>query len=390
MSSRRAPPNPDQLTRPTIPPQFRTAQPALANAIPSSAATQPRKPLQRGPYPQEWFLAENRGAVDVKAAALGHLKDYGEELRGEGANFASLAVEKSGLLQVHAQQIPRPCDPTADFSKVTICVMRIKDGDLEKEWHQAARPTQPPEDRDIRRVEKLNDVFTASAPYNDTDQIFRAGIDLSRRGDGLTWTPGRLLGVEDDRIKAPMSESQVFLPPYDEPGGLQSSTSRGHQISHSRPTGVGAGWGDWDLYREWQFHGRMGKREWVENKHWKKTDGEELSFLSYDAADADGQMPSQEEQVFSPPEPHDATMPLPQSLHEKFHDGSVYRGSHRRGHRGGHRGRGHRGGHTNLKPNGIPSGWYATISHPPRLACLTASYARHNDFGDFILRRALA
>ena len=97
--------------------------------------------------------------------------------------------------------------------------------------------------------------------------MFAAEIETASLADGLSWQPGQLLGG-DLQARAPISYSPTFISPAESSKNFQSATSRGHQLKFPRPAGVGAGWGDHDLFREWQIHGRQVKRSMVENKEW--------------------------------------------------------------------------------------------------------------------------
>ncbi|KAH7154272.1 hypothetical protein DER46DRAFT_394097 [Fusarium sp. MPI-SDFR-AT-0072] len=111
-------------------------------------------------------------------------------------------------------------------------------------------------------VEEINDVLTVDTPYKDTAKFFPREIELSRAGDNMAWVEGQILGEADKETKAPISVSQEFIFPGDHTD-TRSSTSRGHQISHYRPEGVGAGWGGYDEFYEWQANGRAINKDWV-------------------------------------------------------------------------------------------------------------------------------
>ncbi|KAF9769883.1 hypothetical protein IL306_012620 [Fusarium sp. DS 682] len=144
-------------------------------------------------------------------------------------------------------------------------------------WYPRKRPTIPPTDRDARLIDKINDTFTASAAYKDTSRIFPREIELSRAGDKMAWVEGQMLGEADEETKAPISVSQEFIFPGDHTDS-RSSTSRGHQIPHLRPPRVGAGWGWYDEFRQWQAHGRSINKDWVKEGDSQKTKTSPLAF----------------------------------------------------------------------------------------------------------------
>ncbi|RSM14560.1 hypothetical protein CEP52_001153 [Fusarium oligoseptatum] len=130
----------------------------------------------------------------------------------------------------------------------------------------------------------LSDVFTASAPHTDTIRLFPQAMGMWCRGEGKEWKPEHILGEkktkrkDKDKVIAPMSVSQEFLVPGEQTD-VRSLTSHGHFIHHQAPPGIGLGWGDWDLYAEWQAHGRSVNRTWVVRGDWKPKFDEEFTFV---------------------------------------------------------------------------------------------------------------
>ncbi|KAH6969316.1 hypothetical protein DER45DRAFT_621956 [Fusarium avenaceum] len=146
---------------------------------------------------------------------------------------------------------------------------------------QEDEPTEPPLDKDNRIVEKINDTFTASAAYKDTAKIFPREIEMSRAGDKMAWVPGQMLGQADQQTKAPISVSKEFIHPGDHID-TRSSTSRVHQIIHERPPGVGAGWGEYDQFYEWQANGRTIDKDMVKPGNWENMKTDPLVFTDED------------------------------------------------------------------------------------------------------------
>ncbi|KAF5707771.1 hypothetical protein FMUND_10920 [Fusarium mundagurra] len=112
---------------------------------------------------------------------------------------------------------------------------REKDSHTSLKSKKRAKPIIPPTARDPRKLELINDVFTASAAYKGTAKIFPRETELSRAGDKMAWVEGQMLGEADEKTKAPISASQDFIPPRDFTDTC-SSGSRGHRIAHSPPT----------------------------------------------------------------------------------------------------------------------------------------------------------
>ncbi|CAJ0541065.1 Ff.00g078640.m01.CDS01 [Fusarium sp. VM40] len=108
-------------------------------------------------------------------------------------------------------------------------------------------------------------------------KIFPHAIELSRVTDKMAWVPGQMLGEPDAETKAPISISQEFIFPGDNTD-TRSSTSRGHQIHHKRPPGVGAGWGGYDEFYEWQGNGRTINKDWVKPGNWENSEASRITF----------------------------------------------------------------------------------------------------------------
>lgn len=176
------------------------------------------------------------------------------------------------------------------------------------------------EDRDNRPIDRVSDHFNASCVLEDTPRIFQATIKLWCESEGLTWQPGRQL----DRLDPPpITVSQEFLEPSDDTSDLRSSTSRSHQLNHSQPpVSTGAGWEDYDRFREWELHGRTIKTEWVKPGNWKKWDCFKFGFEYRDPAtgelrDGDVVRADPRSPDAQPPAPPD----MPNTLYEKLHQG---------------------------------------------------------------------
>ncbi|RSL90890.1 hypothetical protein CDV31_015587 [Fusarium ambrosium] len=208
-------------------------------------------------------------------------------MRARGMNGWSLTKrDPNGELRVRAQQFGLE-SAAGDHSKIRICVTRMRDGKREVKTislDDLPEPTRPPNDRETRSVEMLSDVFTASAPHTDTIRLFPQAMGMWCRGEGKEWKPEHILGEkktkkkDKDKVIAPMSVSQEFLVPGEQTD-VRSLTSHGHFIHHQAPPGIGLGWGDWDLYAEWQAHGRSVNRAWVTRGDWKPKFDHEFTFV---------------------------------------------------------------------------------------------------------------
>ncbi|KAF5534513.1 hypothetical protein FNAPI_12343 [Fusarium napiforme] len=209
-------------------------------------------------WSKDWYDGDDfTNPHQIEESVCADVLKWDHELKEKGAQFSSFAVEGDyGEVQIRAQQFPGPGNLVTDRTKVYIRLER------RKPWYPKDRPKRAPHDKDIRPLEMINDVFTSSAPYKDTNKIFPNEIKLSRGGDKMAWTEGQMLGEADEETKAPVSSSEEFLSPGDH-SDTRSSTSRGHVVRHRAPYGTGAGWGDYDRFYEWQANGRAIKKEWV-------------------------------------------------------------------------------------------------------------------------------
>ncbi|RSL69194.1 hypothetical protein CEP54_002470 [Fusarium duplospermum] len=270
-----------QESRPGSPSTRRREPLPPAYALPIRAAARRAPPVLRplpdGATPQERRAAAIRSAEYAEQAALEDLEREGEKMRARGINGWSLTKRcPNGELRVRAQQFGLESAP-GDHSRVRICVTRMRNGEREVE---TIFLDDLPDDRDTRDVGMLNDVFTASAPHTDTIRIFPQAMGMFCRGEGKEWKPEHILGEKKKKGKviAPMSVSQEFLVPGEQ-ADVQSLTSHGHFIHHPAPPGIGLGWGDWDLYAEWQAHGRSVNKAWVTRGDWKPKFDEEFTFV---------------------------------------------------------------------------------------------------------------
>lgn len=166
-----------------------------------------------------------------------------------------------------------------DIRFKTIDLERLVDYEADdwSEWYHPDSPTDTGTDRDIRKILKIEDVWRTNAPFNDTSHMLPGGIEMLRQS-GQGWQPRQLVGA-DPEARAPISHSPTFLPPSYLAGDLPSATSRGHLPKFHRPSRVGAGWGDYDLFHEWQLNGHQVKKSMVADKEWKMIDGPTVQFV---------------------------------------------------------------------------------------------------------------
>ena len=211
------------------------------------------------------------------------------------------------------------------------------------EWFHEGRPTNIPGDRDTRNIQRTEDVWEMDGPFKDTSHLFATGIKISTACDGLSWGPGEMVG-KNPEARAPTSHSAKFLTPSESSRNFESATSRGHLPKFPRPLTVGAGWGGYDQFNEWQYHGRQVKKSMVQEGKWEKTIGSTLSFI-----DGDSLLPEIGKMTFNIGSlalelQKEAPVETPMTLYEQMNkDRSKHAGGAKRdtrGGRGSHQGRG--------------------------------------------------
>ncbi|EEU40438.1 uncharacterized protein NECHADRAFT_76708 [Fusarium vanettenii 77-13-4] len=277
--------------------------PPPAYALPIRAAVPPVVPCEaRAAQPRTKDATQRdrreaaiRSAQEAEQAALEELEREDEELRARGIQGWSRTKRgPNGELLVRSQQLFGLEIGSEGPSEIRICITRVKNGKRESKTialNDLPEPTQPPDDQDTRNIEMLNDVFSASAPHTDTIRIFPNAIGMWCRGENKQWRPEHIFPEKKEKrgdVIAPMSVSEEFLVPGEQTD-VRSLTSNGHFIHHHPPPGIGLSWGDWDLYTEWQAHGRSVDKNWVPRGDWKPKVEGEIVFV------ADNEDPSGEE-----------------------------------------------------------------------------------------------
>ncbi|RYP15978.1 hypothetical protein DL767_010253 [Monosporascus sp. MG133] len=197
-------------------------------------------------------------------------------------------------------------------------------------WEYPAPATDPANEiKDPRNADRMRDVESTDAPDKDTRVRIRPTVPDDA----------------DIQAQASISSAPFRRPPEWSDAELNSATSGGHAQIYERPPGVGLGWGDYDLFGEWQAHGREVTPDMVEDKPWNLSLAEFDFVTEGDPSDVihvSGKLRGEEVGFEDPPKP------LREKLMErKMKDGQPEGGSSRggtgEGARGGARGGG-RGG----------------------------------------------
>jgi hypothetical protein len=268
---------------------------------PSSSAAEALRSLRLTEYPKSWsYNPENPGLA--QESVMSRMKQLERAYENAGVvarplvKVTEVPGDEAEIQVVCSQQYPSPAPQNSIFAnKPFICVVKGEGKQREtkrielarlpefaadgwQEWQYAGRPTEPGTDKDPRQILEINDVWETDAPYKDAAHMFAAEVDTASLADRLSWQPGQLLGG-DLQARAPISFSPTFISPAESSKNFQSATSRGHQLKFPRPAGVGAGWGDHYLFREWQIHGRQVRRSMVENKEWHRVPERTIEFV---------------------------------------------------------------------------------------------------------------
>lgn len=139
-------------------------------------------------------------------------------------------------------------------------------------WYQVITP----HNMDTRTIPRILDVLSMNEPWKDTMSMFSVGIRLS----GIEWSPGMTLplGPQGSYVPDPF-KGTTFSPPSETGNIMQTATSACHALMDRRPTHISAGWGDHDLFRDWQAHGRQVKLEMIDkDREWLKSSAGPLIF----------------------------------------------------------------------------------------------------------------
>lgn len=139
----------------------------------------------------------------------------------------------------------------------------------EEGWRlcDAPEPAVDDDGRDRRECQRSVDVDEFDKPHKDFEKYWanEANIIESHMPH---WEPGKPLDEnydEEDNI----STAKQFRP-QSEWKRVVTASSGSHMPYPSRPAGVGVGWGDYDMFHQWQNHGRKVTVDMLEEKPWSK------------------------------------------------------------------------------------------------------------------------
>ncbi|KAG8677571.1 hypothetical protein FPOAC1_003595 [Fusarium poae] len=167
-----------------------------------------------------------------------------------------------------------------------------------KEFHVRRDHIAEGTDFDKRKISLIQDVYTTDKPAMDTLWIFPTGVCLSEISDDVIWDSNKL--IHPNGVKAITSTSDVFIGPLEE-GSSATATSQGHHVKHPRPRQVGAGWGDYDHYHEWQLGGRKVMSHMVPEKSWPTSIPDTVRFEITSGKPRPGDVFSTENEIFDEP-----------------------------------------------------------------------------------------
>ncbi|KAF5228420.1 hypothetical protein FAUST_11089 [Fusarium austroamericanum] len=230
-------------------------------------------------YPPEYMYSKGWNKSQVEHATMMRMLDREKE------NQTSLVVaygDKEKTLRTRCQAVPSPLDiddkhrdkiwmyvvspqVSSITKRITLDELPKWEAEGWKEFHVAEDCLVEGTDFETRKIPLIQDVYTTDNPVNDTLRIFKTGVAMSEKSDGITWTTERLL-TSQDGVQAIVATSKGFIGPNDHEHRLVSAISRGHHIKYPRPGKVGPGWGDYDHYQEWQAQGRKVTSDMVPEK----------------------------------------------------------------------------------------------------------------------------
>jgi len=311
------------------------ATPAPATRAPSSSVTAPAKPgpistAARGmvsssssepsDWPDTWrdFPEEKGANVRAFFADTQARKPYWDAL---GLPYTTIAEDENGNPEVQSRLRPtqraskrkkNPDDSKIDYVALTRAVSTdrgekptfermTEDGwvrfnlkiapvsevpTLVAQGWKVENGREPPLEeesdgfRDKRPYDLPVDVLSRDQPAKDTDSYLGWGNKFmsATMTDG-NWRRGQLIGTngsDPETIRLSPSYAKWSPEPFSE---RRSATSTGHIIKHSAPAHVGLGWGDYDLFIDWQSYGREIPKDAVEKKDWLKDPLAPLTFV---------------------------------------------------------------------------------------------------------------
>ncbi|KAI0195523.1 hypothetical protein F4808DRAFT_474620 [Astrocystis sublimbata] len=152
---------------------------------------------------------------------------------------------------------------------------------------QLWRPKPPPLDnkgRDIRSCNRLEDSRIRDKPHLDSNYYFTREDNIPfmlKHCAPAGWKPGEPLEAKDTyKDEDNISTIEQFRPPNQSDNLITGSNSCLIRKTQA-PPGIGADWGDYHLFDQWQAHGRKIKLDMVEDKKWDKT-LDKIVFVSDD------------------------------------------------------------------------------------------------------------
>ncbi|KAI0191658.1 hypothetical protein EV127DRAFT_480109 [Xylaria flabelliformis] len=149
-------------------------------------------------------------------------------------------------------------------------------------WHPE-EPRVDKEGRDPRPCNRPEDTREKDQPHLDFERYFtKDAVEFVKEQCAPpNWqTHEPLEHKETYKEEDNISTAKKFRPPS-EWDNLVSGSSGGHLRKIQLPRDIGAGWGDYHLFDQWQSYGRQVTADMVENKEWS-TQLDEITFVSAD------------------------------------------------------------------------------------------------------------
>ncbi|KAI1123207.1 hypothetical protein F5Y10DRAFT_286388 [Nemania abortiva] len=237
--------------------------------------------------PDSWIHDPENPGADEKAMFAHYKKlDAAYSQAGIKTRFR-LWEDEEGNKGFHSIQRPRPLPADDDFAQKEYVQMlapgldekgecqlvplaEVKEYE-DKGWTLWKCPEPPLNEygRDFRRVHFPTDTIKYDRPHEDFERYWASEMEIVKKQIAPpNWKPGmpfnRVYDKEDN-----ISTAKEFRPPS-EWKQVVSGSSGGHYPIIRRPAGVGAGWGDYDKFTQWQMYGRRVTPDMVEDKKWNK------------------------------------------------------------------------------------------------------------------------
>lgn len=273
-------------------PGSRPGQPSPASGPSGCGPRPPQSSPPQHDINKEPFRIVGDNYLEARERVFNHYAELRDKEKAQGISATGIMMTGSdGDVRFLPCAQPPPYSPQSDMNDIWVTVFKTG-GDFEvlsktikfaevaiavlEGWElrlACGNARDPVTDKDRRpaNLNRVEDTPDNVKPWNPwfPKTCFAKGLKHLETS-GIEFTPGDLLGETPDGCQDVdnISFAAEFLPPSRTCQDLRGATSRGHIIMHSRPARVGAGWGQFDDFMEWQSHGRHLDQSMVEELNW--------------------------------------------------------------------------------------------------------------------------